>query len=209
MNLNILLVDDHPVVRHGIRWILERSFKDVFFGEASDKKEAIQEIEKQQWDIVILDLSLPDINGLDLINVVKAASPSAKILVLSIFPEDQFGVRAIQAGAYGYLNKEAIPEKLVTAITMLREGRQYMSAGLFSRLQPTSPSAQLGLASLSGRELSVMRLLYQGRMVKEIAAELSLSPKTVSTYRYRVLEKLQLNSNAELIQFVVKNNIFP
>lgn len=207
--MNILLVDDHPVVRQGIRGIIEKAFQDVAFGEAADHKETKQELAKCAWDIIVLDLSLPDINGLDLITEVLAATPTTKILVLTFFPEDQFGARAIQAGAFGYLNKEAIPESLVSAISTLLEGNRFVSKLLSSRLKSASGTVQYGLAALSSRELSVLRLLYQGRMVKEIAAELELSPKTISTYRYRVLEKLKLNSNAELIQYVVKNNVFP
>lgn len=209
IQLNILVIDDHPVVRSGLISILQRSFEESHFGEAQDHNSAKQEIVKCSWDIILLDLSLPDINGLDLLQVIKKNCASARVLVLSIFPEDQFGLRAVQAGADGYLSKEAAPEKLVTAVSTLLDGKRYLSNEHTTNLRTSSTRLQSGLENLSTRELSVMRLLYQGIMVKEIAAKLELSPKTISTYRYRVLEKLKLNSNAELIQFVMRNNLFP
>jgi DNA-binding NarL/FixJ family response regulator len=207
--LNILLVDDHAVVRQGIRHILAEAYNQASFGEASSASELRELIEAVTWDIVILDLALPDGNGLEVLKQLKLTRPKLPVLILSMFPEDQYAIRAIKAGAAGYLNKESAPEELVKAIHKILQGGEYISSSVadellhYARGDEDQPLHKI----LSDREYQVLCLIASGKEVKDIAAELSLSPKTISTYRVRLLEKMNMRTNAELTNYAIRNNL--
>jgi two-component system invasion response regulator UvrY len=204
--MRILLVDDHPVVRHGIRQILVEGLEEVSVGEASDVATASAQIRNDVWDVVVLDLTLPGASGLDLLKEIRRDRPALPVLVLSMHPASQFARRVLAAGASGYLTKDSATTELVTAIEQIHQGRMYLGG------QPgDGPSAPaVGAAphdTLSDREYQVLRMIGSGKTVSEIAAAYSLSVKTVSTYRSRLLEKLEMHSNAELMRYAIENGL--
>jgi two-component system invasion response regulator UvrY len=205
--IRILLVDDHPVVRHGIRQILVDGLKNVSVGEAGDVRGARASINGDGWDVVVLDVTLPGESGLDLLKDIRRSNPGLPVLVLSMHPASQFARRALAAGALGYLTKQSAPTELVHAVEQIRRGRQYLG----SRGHEHDPVAvQVDRPphdALSDREYQVLRMLGSGRTVSEIAASLGLSVKTVSTYRARLLDKLQMRSNAELMRYAIENGL--
>src|SRR5262245_22393830 len=204
--IRILLVDDHPVVRHGIRQILVDGLKNVSVGEASDVRGARASIKGNGWDLVVLDVTLPGESGLDLLKDIRRSHPSLPVLVLSMHPAAQFARRALAAGALGYLTKESAPTELVHAVEQIRRGRQYLGSRGHDR-DARLRSDRLPHDALSDREYQVLRMLGSGRTVSEIAASLGLSVKTVSTYRARLLDKLQMRSNAELMRYAIENGL--
>lgn len=200
----ILLVDDHPVVIEGLRQILADAIPDAEFGIAASAAEAVRVFQTARWHIVVLDVSLPDGSGLDVLKQLRAIRPSTPVVVLSMHPEEQFGVRVLRAGASGYVTKKAAAQELVTAIRKVRGGGKYVSEALAERLadeiragSPLEPHD-----ALSDREYLVFRMLASGQTVKQIAAELRLSPQTVSTHRTRILEKMGMKTNADLVRYV-------
>jgi two-component system invasion response regulator UvrY len=207
--LRILIVDDHPIVRAGLRQTLADAPEVGDIGEAANGPAALELLSDREWDAVVLDIGLPGRGGLDLLRDIKAGRPKLPVLVLSMHSEDQFGVRAIRAGAAGYLTKEAAPENLVVAIRKVASGGRYISAALAERLaKEISIDGSVPLhSSLSDREFEVMCLIASARTVSEIAERLSLSVKTVSTYRARILEKMSFKNNAELMQYVISNRL--
>jgi len=201
----ILLVDDHVVVRQGLKQILEGAIADVAFGEAASAEEAMRMAAGGEWDVVILDISLPDKSGLDTLEQLRRSRSRLPVLVLSMYPEEQFAVRALRAGAAGYVTKKTAAADLVTAVKNLMAGRRYVSPSLAERL-----AGQIGLAPgraphelLSDREFQVFKLLASGRTVTASAEALGLSVPTVSTYRARILEKMGMRENYELVQYAV------
>jgi two-component system invasion response regulator UvrY len=204
--IRILLVDDHPVVRHGIRQILVEGLKEVSVGEASDVATASALIRNEVWDVIVLDLTLPGASGLDLLKEIRRDRPALPVLVLSMHPASQFARRVLAAGASGYLTKDSATTELVTAIEQIHQGRMYPGGQ-----QGEGPSAPaVGTAphdTLSDREYQVLRMIGSGKTVSEIAAAYSLSVKTVSTYRSRLLEKLEMHSNAELMRYAIENGL--
>jgi two-component system, NarL family, invasion response regulator UvrY len=204
--IRILLVDDHPVVRYGIRQILIDGMKDVAIGEASDAAEAMTKVQHDPWDVVVLDVSLPGASGLDVLKYIRGEHPSLPVLVLSMHPPAQFARRAMAAGASGYLTKDSAPTELVTAIEEIRRGRRYSSKDR-SGGGTASPHDSVPHDALSDREYQVLRMLGSGKMVSEIASSLGISVKTVSTYRIRLLEKMQMRSNAELMRYAIENRL--
>jgi DNA-binding NarL/FixJ family response regulator len=206
--IRILLVDDHPVVRYGIRQILVDGLKSVSVGEASDGAHALATIRTEDWDIVILDVTLPGASGLDVLKDIRRDYPNLPVLVLSMHPAAQFARRALAAGASGYLTKDSAPTELVNAIEELRGGRRYLGVRRSdSMLPPGRTAADLPHDALSDREYQVLRMLGSGKTVSEIASALNLSVKTVSTYRIRLLAKLQMHSNAELMRYAIENRL--
>jgi two-component system invasion response regulator UvrY len=207
--IRILLVDDHPVVRHGIRSILTDRFHDAVVAEAGDAPSALREVDTAHWDVVLLDISMPGPSGLDLIKQLRREHPALPLLVVSMHPAAQFARRALSAGALGYLTKDSAPEEFVTAIENARRGRRYVSHDddneSLLRWQPKTLAPPHD--SLSDREYQVLRLLGSGRTVSDIARALGLSVKTVSTYRTRVLEKLGMRTNAELMRYAIENHL--
>lgn len=207
--IEVLVVDDHAVVRRGLAQILAEERDMGVCGEAQNAREALELVRGEHWDVVVLDLSLPDRSGLDVLKEVQQARPKLPILVLSIHPEDQFAVRVLKAGAAGYLTKEAAPEELARAIRKVAGGGKYVSASLAERLalDLEAGTAQPPHKTLSDREYEVLRLIASGKTVSEIADYLSLSVKTVSTYRARVMEKMRLKTNAELTRYAIRHSL--
>jgi len=207
--VKLLLVDDHAVVRAGIRLILSSAFPTATFGEAGTANQALDLLNQQSWDLVITDITMPGRSGLDLLKTIKDARPRLPVLVLSVHAEDQFAIRVIKAGAAGYLNKDSAPAELVGAVKKVLAGGKYVSStlgeALATGLQTNTTGAQH--TSLSDREFEVFRHLAAGKTVKEIAFDLSLSVKTVSTYRSRVLEKMDLHNNADLMRYAVQHGL--
>ncbi len=208
--IRVLIADDHAIVRQGLRQVLADSQDMEVGGEAANGFEAIQKIRDEgPWDIVLLDVSMPGKNGVDTLKQIKDERPRLPVLVLSMYPEDQYAVRLLKAGAAGYLTKESAPEQLVTAIRAVAAGRRFISPAVAELLaQEINRDGEQPLhATLSDREFEIMRLLASGITPTDIAERLKLSVKTVSTYRVRLLAKMQLKNNAELTYYAVKNGL--
>jgi len=207
--MRILLADDHAVVRHGLRQILADDFKKAAFGEASTGQEALTKVWNENWDVVVLDITMPGRGGLDVLKEIKKSRPKLPVLVLSMHPEDQFAVRVLKAGASGYMTKESAPQELVGAIKKVVSGARHISSSLadlmaaYISVDSRRPPHEL----LSNREFQVMRLIASGKTVSAIAKEISLSVRTVSTYRTRILEKTGMKTNAELTHYAIQNNL--
>jgi DNA-binding NarL/FixJ family response regulator len=207
--LKILLADDHAVVRQGVKLILTGAFPAAVFGEASNAPEVISLLQQGGWDIVVLDLTMPESNGLDVLKLIKHDHPQLPVLILSMYPEDQFAVRAMRAGASGYLNKEGAPEELVAALHKILDGGNYISAAVADELvlHARNESDRPVHERLSDREYQVLCLIGAGKAVNEISSELALSPSTISTYRARILQKMNMTTNAQLMQYAIQNGL--
>lgn len=207
--MKILLADDHAVVRHGLRQILADEFKRATFGEARHAQEALDLVWKESWDVVVLDITMPGRSGLEVLREIKKSRPKLPVLVLSMHPENQFAVRVLKRGAAGYMNKESAPEELVGAIKKVLAGGRYVSHTLAEKLATylSADTQRPAQEMLSDREFQVLRLIASGKMVSEIAKELSLSVKTISTYRTRILEKMGLRNNAQLIHYAIQHQL--
>lgn len=207
--MKILIADDHPVVRHGLKQILALHPGVVVVGEAKNGNEALELARKLEWDVAILDYSMPGRSGLDLIKEIKREHPKRPVLILSMHPEELHATRVLKAGGAGYINKESVSEELMAAIRKVVGGGKYVSPALAERLAlGLAPDTEKPLhETLSDREYRVMWLLATGKPIKQIARELFLSPSTVSTYRARILDKLQLANNAQLVQYAIKHQL--
>ena len=207
--IKVLIADDHPIVRQGLRQILAGTDDMVVAGEAVNGQEALEQVQAGEWDVLVLDITLPDRSGFDILKEVKRDQPHLPVLVLSIHAEEQFAVRLLKAGASGYLTKENAPDELVKAIRKVMDGGKYISPGLAETLAfgLDATSDQPRHETLSDREFQVMQLMASGKTPMEIAEVLSLSAKTVSTYRTRLLEKLNLKTNAELIRYAFEHDL--
>lgn len=201
----VLLVDDHTVVRRGVRAILEDDMPGVQIAEATNGDEALAAL-AEKFDAVVLDLSMPGRDGFDLLAEIKHRYPKLPVLIMSLHSEEQFALRALRAGAAGYLTKASAPEQLVAAITKVLRGGRYVSEALAERLAAGLGGSDTGSPHerLSDREFDVMRGIASGRSVSEIAAQMHLSVKTVSTYRARLLEKMGMSTNAELTRYAIE-----
>ena len=206
--MRILLVDDHPIVRRGIRTALLERFRDATIAEAGDAAAALDRIEREAWDVVLLDISLPGPSGLDLLKQLRHSHSGLPVLVISMHPAVQFARRALGAGARGYLTKDSSPEEFVAAIEQVRRGRRYVGQQATGAIAH-APRAddQLPHDALSDREYQVLRLLGSGRTVSDISRALGLSVKTISTYRTRTLDKLGMRTNAELMRYALENSL--
>jgi two-component system invasion response regulator UvrY len=204
----ILLVDDHPIVRHGIKQVLAGAFQPAVIGEAATAEEGLNEIRSTEWDVLVLDLTLPGTSGLDLLKDLRRERPGMPILVLTMHPAEQFARRAMHAGAAGYLTKDSPPAELVKAINELMAGRRYLT-GKGDDLEADAPSRKSQRADevLSDREYQVLRLIASGLTVSQIASRLSLSVKTISTYRKRVLDKMHMKTTAELMHYAIQHGL--
>jgi len=208
--MKILLVDDHLVVRQGVKQILADEFPGATFGEAASAAEAMRESTRQEWTIVLLDLTLPDRSGLEALADLKALRPRVPVLVLSMHPETEFALRVIRAGASGYLTKQSAAEEMLAAVHKALAGGRYITTSLAEKLAADAVAgtgARPPHEELSDREFQTLRLLAAGKAVKEIATTLGLSSKTVSTYRARVLEKLQLKSTVDLARYAMTHRL--
>lgn len=207
--MRLLLVDDHPMIRRGIREILTEDHVGTVVGEAADGDAALAALERERWDIVVLDLSMPGRSGVELIGEIKQRFPRAPILVLSVQPEEHYALRSLRAGASGYLSKDADAKELIAAVAKLAAGGRYVTERMAEQLaalvldRPVEAPHEL----LSEREFDVLRGIAAGKTVGELARELDLSVKTVTTYRARMLEKLRLSTNAEVMRYALDHSI--
>lgn len=207
--LRILIADDHPIVRRGLRQTIAETSDMFVADEASNGWEVLSKVKANNYDVVLLDISMPGRSGVDILRQLKNERPGLPVLILSIHPEEQYAVRTLRAGASGYLTKESAPDELVSAIRKVSMGGKYVSSSLAERLASALESGdeQLPHKTLSDREYQVLCMIASGKTVTEIAEELSLSVKTISTYRSRILEKMKKKNNAELTYYAVKNQL--
>ena len=207
--MRILIADDHAVFRRGLRETISEAFPRVTFGEARTAEETLESVRRHDWEILILDISMPGKSGLDILNDLKRLRPKLPILLLSMHPEEQFARRALKSGAAGYLTKESVPEELKEAVRKVVNGGRYVSATFAEKLAvDLTEGADIPIHELlSDREFQVLRMIASGKTVKEIADEIALSVKTVSTYRARILEKTGMRTNAELIRYALQTQL--
>ncbi len=207
--MKVLIADDHALVRYGARQILEEAPLGVVVDEAGSAREALKAITEKTYDIILLDIAFPDGSGLEVLNQIRSRRPQARVLILSMYPEAQYALRALRSGACGYLTKDSAPDELVMAIQKIIAGGMYITRSLGERLaEEFKPQVEkTPHEALSDREFQVFTRLGSGKSIQEIAAELSISPKTVSTYRSRLLEKLNLKNTAEIIHYVLENRL--
>lgn len=207
--IKILIADDHALVRAGLKQVVSEVDDMEVKGEAATGAEAVNQVKEQDWDVVLLDISMPDLNGIDALRQIRQLKPNLPVLILSMYPEDQYAVNLLRAGASGYMTKESAPNQLVAAIRKVVQGRKYVSSSLAEIL-----ALELGgdvdkplHEALSQREFQIFCKLSSGSSVSEIAQELFLSVKTVSTYRSRIMEKMRFKNNAELTYYAIKNHL--
>jgi two-component system, NarL family, invasion response regulator UvrY len=207
--MNMVIVDDHAIVRIGLKQLVQDAYPYATISEARSGREALMLLDRVRWDLAILDVNLPDQNGVELLKTIKMRQPSLPVMMLSLHPEAQYALRALKAGAAAYLTKERAPEELVTAIKQVLAGRKFITATLAERLATVafSPLEQLPHELLSDREFQVLCAIGQGKTVSAIAGDLSLSVKTVSTYRTRLLDKLQMKSTTDLIRYTLDHTL--
>lgn len=206
--LRVLIVDDHCVVRRGLREILAEGFPSLETGEAASQAEAMELVWAREWDLALLDIGLPGRNGFDLLVDIKQARPRLPVIVISMYPEDHFAVRALKCGASSYLTKESASEELIKAARHVLGGAKYITASLGEKLaRDVEAGERIPHEALSNREFQVLCMLASGETVKEIAGSLCLSIKTISTYRTRILEKMALTSNADLMRYAARNRL--
>lgn len=207
--IKVLIADDHAVVRRGLKQILEETSDIVVSGEATNSQEVLAQLGAKPWDVLVLDITMPGRSGLDIMREVKQLAPKLPVLVLSMHSEEQYANRVLKAGAAGYLPKESAPEELVKAIRKVCSGGRYVSSAQAERLifaiDPASD--RMPHESLSNREYEVLRFIASGKTVTQIARQVRLSVKTISTYRSRILEKMQMHTSAELTHYAIKNGL--
>ncbi|MFI5365218.1 MAG: response regulator [Candidatus Binatia bacterium] len=209
MTIKVLIVDDHPIVRAGLREALAAVSDIVLGGEAATAYEALRLVRAHAWDVVVLDIGLPDKSGLEVLQEIKSQRPQLPVLVLSMRPEDQLAMRVLKAGAAGYMTKESASSDLVAAIRKVYAGGKYVSPTLAEKLASAleRPDDRLPHELLSDREYQVLCLIASGKTVKEVAERLHLSDNTISTYRARILDKMGMRTNAELTSYAVRNRL--
>jgi DNA-binding NarL/FixJ family response regulator len=205
--INILIVDDHRIVREGLKKIIQLETEMCVAGQAKDASEAIRIISTSDINLVILDIALPGMSGLEVIKDLKALKPSARIIMLSMYPEERFAIKALKAGASGYLTKETAPEELINAIRIVHSGRNYITSFIAEKIvtELQCPAEKAPHERLSSREFEVMCMIGSGKTIKEIAELLFISNRTVSTYRARILEKMGFKNNAMIMHYVLDN----
>ena len=207
--IKVLIADDHAVVRRGLRQILAETPDILVGGEAKSTPEVRQLVREQRFDVVVLDLNMPGGSGLELLGELHRENPGARVLILTVYQENQYAVRAIKAGAAGFLTKESAPEKLIEAVRKIATGGRYISPELAETLASMVAGEAEGAPHerLSDREFEVFKMLASGRTVSQVASELALSVKTVSTHRTRILKKMDMKTNAELTHYAMRNRI--
>lgn len=207
--IRVLIADDHELIRRGLKQLLDDTEELRVTGEAGSGMEAVAMVRANSYDVVLLDISMPDKHGIDVLKQIKALHPRLPVLILSMHPEDQYALRSMKTGAAGYLNKQSAPAQLVTAIRQVAQGRKYISNELAQQLANGLSQGYQELAhqTLSNREYQTLCLMGQGKKLSEMAEIMSLSPKTVSVYRLRLLEKMKLKTNAEAIHYAISNHL--
>jgi len=207
--IRIIIADDHPIVRAGMKQIISEAVDMSVADEAGDGRQLLNKIRAENFDVVILDITMPHIDGLDVLKQLKIEKPKLPVIILSIHPESQYALRVLKAGASGYVTKTSAPDELITAIRKVHRGGKYISPSVAEKLafQLEADFEEMPHEALSDREYQVLCMLASGKTVTEIAEELALSVKTVSTYRSRILEKMDMKNNAELIHYAVQNKL--
>ena len=207
--IKILIADDHAIVREGLKRIVAETADMVVADEATNGHEVLEKVRNNEYNVVILDISMPGRGGVDILKQLKGQKPHLPILILSMHPEEQYAVRVLKAGAAGYLTKESAPDELITAIKRVSRGRKYVSPSLAEKLafDLERDTERPYHETLSDREYQVLCMIASGKRVQEIAEELCLSVKTVSTYRSRILEKMKMKNNAELMRYAIKHGL--
>ncbi|MCC6206924.1 MAG: response regulator transcription factor [Gammaproteobacteria bacterium] len=207
--IRVLIADDHPVIRQGLRLILSEQKETFSIGEAENYLDVVRQVRNGQWDVVLLDISMPGKNGLDALKQIKNEKPQTHVLIFTVHPEEHYGLRALKSGAAGYLNKACDPDTLISAIVRVAQGGKYITQSLAEKLASTldtdfeRPPHEV----LTDREFQIFNLLAAGKTVSEIAAVLALSVKTISTHRTKILTKMNLRNNAELMHYSVRNGL--
>jgi len=209
MSKKILICDDHPAMRSGMKMILSNEYSDVEFGEASSAAEGLKQLSQKNWDLLILDMDMPGRNGLDVLNQMKSDGCKTPVIIFSMHPEEIIALRCLKAGAYGYISKSSADTELLVAVRQVFIGKKYITPSLADLLvsQFENPENKPPHELLSDREYQVFILIAKGKTVSEIASELSLAAPTISTFRARILEKMNLRNNAELVNYAVKNGL--
>lgn len=207
--MKILIADDHAIMREGLRHILIETPGIEIAGEAANGREVLEMVDRTEVELVLLDISMPGMNGLEVLRILKKDHPRLPVLILSMFPEEQYAVRSLRAGASGYLTKESASEELIAAVRKVASGGKYISLSLAEKIAFEMEDEARGLPheSLSDREYEVFRGIVAGKTSGEIAEQLALSVKTISTYRQRIFSKMKMHTNAELTRYAVLNNI--
>jgi len=207
--MNILIVDDHAIVRQGLKQILMESDSTIFIKEADCGSEAIRQVRTGEWNVVVLDISLPDRNGIDILKQIKKEYPRIPVLMLSMHEEGLYAIRALKAGASGYITKQSAPAELMAAIHQVARGRKYLTATLAEAMADSlgADHERRPHETLSDREYQTLCLIASGKGLTDVAEEMRLSVKTVSVYRARLLEKMKLKNNAELTHYAIKNGL--
>jgi DNA-binding NarL/FixJ family response regulator len=207
--IRILIADDHEIVRKGLKQIVSENMGMVVTGEAATAEEALELARKEEFDVAIIDIAMPGRGGLDILKDLRVARPSLRIIILSVWDEKQYAVRSVQDGASAYITKANATDELVAAINAVASGRRYITPSVAERLASHVEETERSLPheALSGRELQVLVLLGSGTSIRDISRDLCLSIKTVSTYRTRILEKMGMRSNAQLIRYAIENNL--
>jgi DNA-binding NarL/FixJ family response regulator len=205
----VLIVDDHEIVRRGLKQILTDAFPQLQVGEAGDARQALEAVHRQTWDIVLLDINMPGRSGLEVLEELRVLRPNVPVVVLSAFPEADFALRSLKLGACGYVNKQSASDELLAAIRKALAGGRYVTPALAEKLAANLAGEFAGAPhdTLSNRELQVLRLIASGKTIKEVAAQLSLSEKTVGTYRARISEKMGLATNVELTRYALQHKL--
>jgi len=204
---NFLIIDDHPIVRKGIRELLEEIHGEVHVHEAGTAETGLKIFREKKCDLVLLDINLPARSGLDILADMKLQKPDVKVLIISMYPEEQYAIRSLKSGASGYLTKESASNELLVAVNRILQGDLYITKSIAERIFDELKNKGLPHEALSNREFEVMILIARGRSLKEIGNLLSLSEKTISTYRTRILEKMNMQSNADVIKYALQNKL--
>ncbi|MBI9105414.1 MAG: response regulator transcription factor [Spirochaetales bacterium] len=207
--INVLIADDHAIIRRGLKQILSEDPGIAVKDEVANGHQVLEKLRQNRYDILIMDISMPKLSGLDVLLQVKVEFPELPVLILSIYPEDQYAIRVLKDGASGYMNKEVAPDELIKAVKKIIKGKKYISENIAEHLVAMigDGDGEKLQEKLSDREFTVFRLIAEGKVNKEIAAELNLSAKTISTYRTRILEKMNLKNNAQLISYAVREKL--
>ena len=207
--MNILIADDHAIVRKGLVELIREAYPDAHTAEVENSNEVLDQVSKLSWNIILMDISMPGMNGVETLKQIRAKGIETPVLMLSAHSEDQYALRVLKAGASGFLNKESATEELLMAVSKILSGKKYISASVAEKLAESHMNAGPRTAheQLSDREMQVLQHIASGKTVSEIADELSLSVNTISTYRARLLEKLALSNNAELTRYAIDHGI--
>ena len=207
--IRMIIADDHPIVRAGMKQIISETSDVIVADEASDGRKLLNKIRKENFDVVILDLTMPHMDGLDVLKQLKIEKPKLPVIILSIHPESQYALRVLKAGASAYVTKTSAPDELINAIRKVCRGGKYISPSIAEKLafQLDTNFKEMPHEMLSDREYQVMRMMASGKTVTEIAEKLALSVKTISTYRSRILEKMKMKNSAELMHYAIQNRL--